>query len=398
MFVSLKAYICEERQNYIMTDNHSIKEIIFPKSYDAFIEKNNSSEKSMHFFAAANSKNGFISYFDDIFGNNDIEKLYILGGGPGSGKSTMMKRIAKTSEKYGYTTEHIHCSSSPFSLDGVIIREKKTAVIDGTAPHTYFPSAAGVREICVDLGKAWDTEALYSRKDEIYRLNNAKKKQYKKAYIYLRAANLIDCEAREAVKHCILEEKLNKNAAVCAADAIPKKKKTSYDENGSTFKKSIRIQRAVSAAGNIYFDTFSRMADKTFFVSDFKGTAAMWFDALYKEAKTRCADITVSYSPENPDIIDGIYFNKSKTAFTMYASEYDKIINCERFVDKGIISSIRQKYAFATKSRDALLAEAYDALESAGEYHNDIEAQYYPCTDYSITEEITQNLCNEIFR
>ena len=372
-------------------DNHTVKEIISPKSYCDMIEKIDETKKERHFFAAANSKNGFVSYFDDIFGDESISRIYLLGGGPGSGKSTMMKRVAEISKKNGYTTDHIHCSSSPYSLDGVIIAEKGIAVIDGTAPHTYIPYAAGVREINIDPGAAWNTNALFKRRNTIYALTDAKKKQYRKAYIYLRAAGLLDTESREMTDPYILHEKLQKNAVSSVLSASPKK------HSSNPGKISIRIQRAVSSAGNIYFESFAGAADKTFLINDFRGAAKIWFDEAYIQAKKCGLDMTVSYSPEDSAIIDGIYFPATKTAFTMYAEKFDKIINCERFADKRGIINIKQKLAFASKTRSSLLAEAYKALAEAGRYHNEIEAEYYPCTDYSITDKITSELCEKIF-
>lgn len=370
-----------------------IQEKTAAKPYRDTIEQIEESKTSRHFFAASNSKNGFVSYFDEIFGGKSIERLYLLGGGPGSGKSTMLKQVAALSEKNGYLTERIHCSSSPYSLDGVMIAEKKLAVIDATAPHTYAPQLAGVREICVDPGRAWDLSALSSRREAIARLSERKKKQYRRAYIYLRAASLVDAEMREMARPFVLEEKLLKNAAGAASGAVG----TAKNKAGGEFSPSVRLQRAVSAKGSVYFESFSAMAEKTVLVHDFRGTAAIWFDALFREARRRQAAVTVSYDPENPEQIDGMYFHETGTAFTMYASRFDKIVNCGRFLDKKAFSDCRGKYRFAEKSRAALLDEAYDALARAGTLHDEIEAEYGPCTDYTVTQKLSDDLCDAIF-
>ena len=364
--------------------------LITPVCYDDIWQSPDGKAFPHRYFAASNSEKGFVSYFSDVFGSADIERLYILGGGPGSGKSTMMKRVADISDKNGYTTQRIHCSSSPFSLDGVIVTEKKTAVIDGTSPHTYVPYAAGVREIAVDPGKAWDKNALFAARDRIFSLTDAKKREYRKAYIYIRAAGLIAGEMREMVYPYILEEKLDKSINSIAAKVLPRTKNSEYCEK-------IRIQRAISGMGNIYFDSFSEMAEKTYKVVDYKGTAYMFFKKLKRAAKALGCDVTVSYCPENPDLIDGIFFNGSKIAFTMYGTSNDKTVNCERFADKNAMANFRQKYLFASKSRDSLMEEAMQALKKAGELHDAIEKEYAPCTDFSVTEKITLELCNEIF-
>ena len=49
------------------------------------------------YFGAANGYSGFRSQFGEIFNSHNMEKLYILKGGPGTGKSTLLKRIDRKS-------------------------------------------------------------------------------------------------------------------------------------------------------------------------------------------------------------------------------------------------------------------------------------------------------------
>ncbi|MBQ4120809.1 MAG: hypothetical protein IJD35_02210, partial [Clostridia bacterium] len=51
------------------------------------------------YFAALNSHRGFCSYFPVLFAPY---RRYIIKGGPGCGKSTLMKKIAQTAEEKGH--------------------------------------------------------------------------------------------------------------------------------------------------------------------------------------------------------------------------------------------------------------------------------------------------------
>ena len=102
--------------------------------------------KTKKYFAAANGYDGFISYFDKVFDPRDFTKIYILKGGPGTGKSSLMRKILTIAEGHGAICEAILCSSDKDSLDGIICKngDKQIAVIDGTAPHerdTVLPGA-----------------------------------------------------------------------------------------------------------------------------------------------------------------------------------------------------------------------------------------------------------------
>ena len=107
-----------------------------------------------HYFAAANTSAGFVSFFDSVFDPKLLKKMYILKGGPGVGKSTLMKNAALAARKNGFHPIFYHCSSDPKSLDGLLIPETGKAVLDGTAPHTVDPRYAGAKEEIVPLGDA----------------------------------------------------------------------------------------------------------------------------------------------------------------------------------------------------------------------------------------------------
>lgn len=91
-----------------------------------------------HYFSGGNTASGFVSYYDYIF--RDLDRLYIIKGAPGTGKSKLMRDIANEAGNRNYKIEYYHCSSDPDSLDGIIIRDISVGVLDGTAPHVRVTS------------------------------------------------------------------------------------------------------------------------------------------------------------------------------------------------------------------------------------------------------------------
>lgn len=86
-------------------------------------------------FLGANSPNGFVSQFEKVYNQTDGWRVFIIKGGPGTGKSSFMKKIANEALNRQLKTHIAYCSSDPMSVDAVIIPEKKIMIADGTAPH-----------------------------------------------------------------------------------------------------------------------------------------------------------------------------------------------------------------------------------------------------------------------
>ena len=99
----------------------------------------------------------FIEFDSSLEGLN---RIFILKGGPGTGKSSLMKDAGTVWSEKGYDIEFLHCSSDPDSVDGVIITSLQVAIVDGTAPHVIEPKLPGAVEEYINLGEAWDSKAL----------------------------------------------------------------------------------------------------------------------------------------------------------------------------------------------------------------------------------------------
>jgi hypothetical protein len=91
--------------------------------------------KALHYFLGSNTPQGFVSRFDQLADPDDDWRLFIIKGGPGSGKSTILKKVAAHLRGQGRDVEIIHCSSDVDSLDGVICPSLKISFADGTPPH-----------------------------------------------------------------------------------------------------------------------------------------------------------------------------------------------------------------------------------------------------------------------
>lgn len=93
-------------------------------------------------FPGGNTSQGSYSFFDYIIPEN-VKRVFCLKGGPGVGKSSLMKKIYKEFLHRGYDIDLYHCPSDPSSLDGLVIKKLGVVLMDATAPHTMDPKLPG---------------------------------------------------------------------------------------------------------------------------------------------------------------------------------------------------------------------------------------------------------------
>lgn len=109
---------------------HSLIEAIFgdhPVSPQAGVER--------HLFASAITPAGPENHLDTLVA--PMPKKWIVTGEPGTGKSTMLAKIARASIERGLYTEVFHCALNPVAIDHVLIPQLGAAVVTSAKPHTY---------------------------------------------------------------------------------------------------------------------------------------------------------------------------------------------------------------------------------------------------------------------
>ncbi len=147
------------------------------------------------YLASANSGEGFIQYFDFINDKSKHGYTFILKGSPGSGKSTLMRKVGEHFYGKGYDVEYFYCSSDISSLDGVRIPQLNVAVIDGTPPHEREADIPFIDGKIVSLYGFADGEEISKHKEDIMREWGKKQECFSAAHALLAAARKTkDCQ------------------------------------------------------------------------------------------------------------------------------------------------------------------------------------------------------------
>lgn len=82
--------------------------------------------KERHLFGSAYTPGGFVDFADTVL--DKVEKVYYISGQPGTGKTTMMNRIARYALDRGLSVEYFHGPLKPDKLDSIVIGQLNTAV------------------------------------------------------------------------------------------------------------------------------------------------------------------------------------------------------------------------------------------------------------------------------
>ena len=144
--------------------------------------------KIRHLFPGGNTSLGFFSYYSNIISQEEANRIFVIKGGPGVGKSTFMKRISEKMLEKGYDVEYLHCSSDNNSLDGIKVPALQIAFIDGTSPHIVDPKSPGAVDEILNFGDFWNEDGIRSHKDEIIKTNKEISYIFSRAYKYIKAA------------------------------------------------------------------------------------------------------------------------------------------------------------------------------------------------------------------
>ena len=347
--------------------------------------------EQMEFFAAANTADGFVSFFDEVFFSRAITHRYIIKGGPGTGKSSLMRRIARHAADRGLAVEYYYCSSDTDSLDGIVI-DSRIAVFDGTAPHSYDTAVAGARDELVNLGEFWDSEALRGRVGEIEALGERKKRAYKEAYGYLLAArsirNVADSAALSAVDYPKLSAAVEREYARLG---IPK---------GSASRVLTRQTHALGVHGDAELLTLARLAKRTHVINDHYGTAYLYLYELERLVRERGGRVAVSRDLFDTARIQGMLFLDTGDYFDVSDPADDdkqvQTVNMKRFVDAQRVGKIRFSYRTAMRAFSDVKALALASLREAGEAHASLEKIYVPCMDFERQSAYSLALADKI--
>ena len=350
------------------------------------------------FFLGAGTGNGFYSLFDELCDPDAGDRLCILKGGPGTGKSSLLKKLAAAADKKGVYCQRIWCASDPDSLDAVLLPGLRFSAADGTAPHVLEPAYPGVCETLADLGRFRDDGRLRENAGEILRLTRENRDAHKRCAAFLKGAAAAEKEIR-----AVAESELDRaKADAFAARLAEKELGAAASQPGRTAR---RFLTALTPKGvTTFFCTVRNICDRVILLEDETGAAAARILAgLTAAAAAAGTDAIRCLSPFSPSDTAQLIIPARRLAvctvnrrFT-YPGEAARVVRCGRFYAAGMEKRHKNRFAFCRKTADELLEEAFLRQKAAKGIHDALERYYVAAMDFDAENEFAAAFVKRVF-
>ena len=336
-----------------------------------------------NFFLGANSSAGFQSLYGSFVDPETNRDILILKGGPGVGKSTLMKYIGKQAEEAGEDVEYIWCSGDPDSLDAVCLPGLGVIAVDGTAPHVVEPRYPAAVDRYVDLGRFYQVDALKAHSEAVKTCTKEYQECYRRAYRALRAAGEVEETLREALSAGYDWSRMQRRTRGILAREC-KKRGTGMGEIRRRFLGGPTCQGMVWR-----LDTVTSLADRIYLLEDEAGLADPMLRCLLEGALEKSYDVIVCPEINRIECLQHLIIPELRLAFITEQEGMEgkmtpyRRIHLEGFLDKANQKRSKTRCRFQRRMEKLLLEEGMTALREAKAGHDRLEAIYNPYVDFA---------------
>ena len=337
-------------------------------------------EKIRHLFPGSNTSAGFMGFFEDL--RKRAKRTIIFKGGPGVGKSTLMRDAGKYFEESGNHVEYYHCSGDPDSLDAVFAPEKSLLILDGTAPHIVDPCLPGAADGILNLGVCLNEKQLEKQRDALEKLHRDIASIFARAYRYLSAAQAVRSDAA-AVYDAAFGKKERRALEQALFSLLPS---APEGESFHAFAQAITCQGILQQMDSV-IEQNTCCLDVPW---GFDVSALLL--PLWEEAARQHISRIAYHDPLNAQHLSHVAIGGQlfTTAVLMDAPCLTPQL------DSTILRREGPRLAFDRAVYDLTLNQAVEALADAKARHDELERYYIDAMDYSRLGAIRQEFLEEI--
>lgn len=352
--------------------------------------------KERHLFPGGNTSQGFYSFYKYILSQEDANRIICLKGGPGTGKSSLMKKVGAHFQEKGYTIEYHHCSSDNSSLDGLVIKELKVALLDGTSPHMVDPIHPGAVDEILNMGDALDMDALSLYKNEIINVSKRISNNFKRAYTFLAAAKAIH-DDWSSLNASSLDYNKVSTITESLKEEILNVQKSGYGDERHIFATAFTPDGIITFAN----DLSSEFKNK--FV--LKGGPGFGKTNILKEigktAQKKGYFVEYMHDPFKPERLEHIFIPELSTCVLTEneinkTSFLGKVYNIEDFCKSSILSDNKPDIAYNSVLFYKLINKALSFISESHKIHDDLEAYYIKSMNFDVANKAYSNVIEKL--
>lgn len=341
--------------------------------------------KQSHYFPGSNTRVGFVGFFDSIFDPSELKRLFVLKGGPGVGKSTLMKRIASFASQRGIDVDCYHCSSDPQSLDGIVLRGVNIALVDGTAPHIVDPKLPIASDELIDLAAGLKKEPLIKARDSVQYLQEDMRRLFKKAHSLVAAADELKAAASALFRY-------DKRSMLSFINAmLPDVYSYAHTVSRAGRKKEVFLS-AVTPDGIVSRAAQTRCTQLWMLSAPWGFDLTECFDLIAMHCSLNGAEVKLCRDPMNAARSSGVIIADDLLITSEFVNglDYDRHVDLNGFFfDDPDDSCVQAMY-------DELASNAVTCLNSARELHSLLESPYSAAMDFSVCDKAFQAITSFI--
>lgn len=349
------------------------------------------------FYLGGNTPYGFFSYYDSIIPQEKANKIICIKGGPGTGKSSLMKKIGLEMSKRGFDTELMHCSSDCNSLDGIAVPTLGIAMVDGTSPHVVDPKNPAAVDEILNMGECWDREGIAKSKMQIIESNQKIAQTFQRAYRYLRSIKeiyedikVIHTLARNDINVEIeFESLLNEFAEIPFAKA-------------PGFCRKLFASAITPDGLKDYLDTILTQKNIYAIKGSWGSGSEILLQKIVDAALMRGFYVEAYYCPLSPkDRIEHVVIPALNLAFTTeskyHVNSYSsKIIDLDSMLNEKVLTDHKEILEYDYAVFDTILHKAISTIAEAKSLHDQLETYYIPYMDFEKINRLCEKIAGEL--
>lgn len=353
-----------------------------------------------NYYAGSNSSQGFYSLYDEAL--KGLERLYILKGGPGTGKSTLIRQVGESLVEKGWGIEFLHCSSDNGSLDGVIVPALQVGIVDGTAPHIVDPKYPGAVDQIVNLGDYRDDSELIQHHKEIRELTDSIAESFSKAYSTFAEAKKAHDELEEIYLNAMDFRKADQVTEDLISNIFPE----TIESDTSAFTRSLFFGAATPEGPVDYIDNLTDGLKKRYIV---KGRAGSGKSTMMKKIGRHAEELGLSVQyfrcAFDPESLDMVIIPSLETAILDGTAPHvidpdrqnDEVVDMfDLCIDPRVEVDQVEELKEAETPYKYSLQKGTNRLAEAKEKHDKLEEYYVNAMDFEAVQRKRDQIISEI--